>query len=299
MSIHWLVDYLLFRSNVVAWPAIRRHLMVEFFLLGGFMAAQAILPYYHGVNCRNQWLDEDAGRLKRGEAPWTAWRGEDSIAKLFVAMHRMAMRIGDFWRVINEHAIIAISGGKGRITFANDNIAFCTDVTASKAAEERMRVLSQEVERKNNDLKTSLHNGMANAVRFICAGAGKIEGLLKGLLAILQLERSGSKLGSVDASGILNQSPAPLQFQLDQSEAEVKSESLPPCLADSGMLGQQGLKSMPIIMVTATDDPEVMSQRVELGWKAFLFKLMNQHEFTMTPSNLAGYSIPVDSPTPA
>ena len=148
-------------------------------------------------------------------------------------MRRMAIRIGDFWRVINEHAIVAITDGQGRITFANDKfcaisgyqreellgnthqmvnsgkhpvfffqdmwrtilsgkvwrgeienrakngksyfvattivpcqgtdeksheyIAIHTDVTASKAAEERMRQLSRELERTNRDLKTFLH----------------------------------------------------------------------------------------------------------------------------------------------
>ena len=63
--------------------------------------------------------------------------------------------------------------------------------------------------------------------------------------------------------------------------------------------GRPVFRSMPIIMVTTTDDPEVMAQCVELGCNAFLFKLMNQHEFTMALSNLAGYFTAVDSHTPA
>lgn len=63
--------------------------------------------------------------------------------------------------------------------------------------------------------------------------------------------------------------------------------------------GQTVFKSMPIIMVTTTDDPEVTAQCAELGCNAFLFKLLNQQEFAMTLSKLAGYFSPVDLNTPA
>lgn len=362
MGIHWLVDFWLFRSDHAVWPAIRLHLIVEFILLSGFMAVLAFLTYY-GVTHRVQWLEEEARRLERGELPRAPLKGEDSIAQLSVAMRRMAIRIGDFWRVINEHAIVAITDGQGRITFANDKfcaisgyqreelvgnthqmvnagkhpacffqdmwktilsgkvwsgeienrakngtayfvattivpcpgtneksheyIAIHTDVTASKAAEGRMRMLSRELESKNRDLKTFLQaithdlraplvniqgfseeagrlteesvgllnraitgtppskesvevlsGGMADAVRFICAGAGKMDALLEGLVAISRLERSESRLGPVDAFTILEGSLAAIQFQLDQSDTAVTAGPLPPCLADSGLLGQ-------------------------------------------------------------
>ena len=63
--------------------------------------------------------------------------------------------------------------------------------------------------------------------------------------------------------------------------------------------GQTVFKSMPIIMVTTTDDPEVTAQCAELGCSAFLFNLLNQQEFAMTLSKLAGYFSPVDLNTPA
>ncbi len=362
MGIHGLVDFWLFHSDEAVWPAIRLHLIVEFFLLSGFMAALAFLTYY-GVTHRVQWLEAEAHRLECGELPRAPLKGDDSIAQLSVAMRRMAIRIGDFWRVINEHAIVAVTDGQGRITFANDKfcaisgyqreelvgnthqmvnagkhpacffqdmwktilsgkvwsgeienrakdgtsyfvattivpcqgtdeksheyIAIHTDVTASKAAEERMRMLSRELERKNSDLKTFLQaithdlraplvniqgfseeagrlteeavgllnraitgtppskesvevlsDGMADAVRFICAGAGKMDALLEGFVAISRLERPESRLGPVDACRILEGSLAAIQFQLDQSDTAVTAGPLPPCLADSGLLGQ-------------------------------------------------------------
>lgn len=63
--------------------------------------------------------------------------------------------------------------------------------------------------------------------------------------------------------------------------------------------GQTVFKCMPIIMVTTTDDPEVTAECAELGCNAFLFKLLNQQEFAMTLSKLAGYFSPVDLNTPA
>ena len=83
-----------------------------------------------------------------------------------------------------------------------------------------------------------LSGGMADAVRFICAGAGKMDALLEGLVAISRLERSESRLGPVDAFTILEGSLAAIQFQLDQSDTAVTAGPLPPCLADSGLLGQ-------------------------------------------------------------
>ncbi len=63
--------------------------------------------------------------------------------------------------------------------------------------------------------------------------------------------------------------------------------------------GQTVFRSMPIIMVTTTDDPEVTAQCAELGCNAFLFKLLNQQEFAMTLSKLVGFFNPMDLPTPA
>ena len=63
--------------------------------------------------------------------------------------------------------------------------------------------------------------------------------------------------------------------------------------------GQTIFQTMPIIMVTTTDDPEVMAQCTELGCNAFLLKLLNQQEFTMTLRKLAEYFTPVDLHTPS
>lgn len=362
MGTYGLVDFWLFHSDDVVWPAIRLYLIVVFFLLSGFMVALSFLMYY-GETHRVQWLEAEARRLERGELSQAHLKRADATAQLSVAIRRMAIRIGDFWRVINEHTIGAITDGQGRITFANHKfcaisgyqreellgnthqmvnsgkhpavffqniwktiwsgtvwigkienrakngipyfvattifpcqgtdgkshgyVAIRTEVTASKAVEGRTRRLFQELERKNRELKTFLHalthdlrvtsvnvqgfteeagrltedavglpmgtlagtppskervealtDGMEDALRFSCAGAEKMDALLKGLEAISRLERSDFHLVPTDISTLLEERLAVIQFQLAPSDAMVTAGSLPSCLVDSSLLGR-------------------------------------------------------------
>ena len=362
LGIHGLVDFWLFHSDDVVWPAIRLYLIVVFFLLSGFMVALSFLIYY-GETYRVQWLEAEARRLEREALSQAHLKRADATAQLSVAIRRMAIRIGDFWRVINEHTIGAITDGQGRITFANHKfcaisgyqreellgnthqmvnsgkhpavffqniwktiwsgtvwigkienrakngipyfvattifpcqgtdgkshgyVAIRTKVTASKAVEGRTRRLFQELERKNRELKTFLHalthnlrvtsvnvqgfteeagrltedavglpmgtpagtppskervealtDGMEDALRFSCAGAEKMDALLKGLEAISRLERSDSRLVPTDISTLLEERLAVIQFQLAPSDAMVTAGSLPSCLVDSSLLGR-------------------------------------------------------------
>ena len=66
MGTYGLVDFWLFHSDDVVWPAIRLYLIVVFFLLSGFMVALSFLMYY-GETHRVQWLEAEARRLERGE----------------------------------------------------------------------------------------------------------------------------------------------------------------------------------------------------------------------------------------
>ena len=58
-------------------------------------------------------------------------------------------------------------------------------------------------------------------------------------------------------------------------------------------------RSMPIIMVTTTDDPEEMAHCRQLGCNAFLSKLRNRQEFALALSNLAEYFSPLEIQAPA
>jgi chemotaxis family two-component system sensor kinase Cph1 len=79
---------------------------------------------------------------------------------------------------------------------------------------------------------------MTDAVRFICAGAEKMDALLKGLLVFSRMGRTAPLLQPVDADKLVRGSLAATRFQIESSGATVSLEPLPPCLADAGLLGQ-------------------------------------------------------------
>jgi PAS domain S-box-containing protein len=318
---------------------------------------------HHAFTRRIRWLAEEAARLNRGEAPREALAGKDSVAGLSVAMRRMATRIGDLRRAIDEHAIVAFTDRQGRITFVNDKfcdisgysrgelvgkthkiinsgrhpeaffremwktigsgkvwhgeienrakggspyfvettivpcpgpdgkpqeyIAIRTDVTGQRVTADHLRRLSQELEAKNSDLEAVIHAAshdlrtplvnvqgfasvvgdqtetvkkllqdaaegrlpagetvesvtgeMTDAVRFICAGAEKMDALLKGLLIFSRMGRMSPVLQPVDANNIVKETLAAIRFQIRESGAEVTAGTLPVCLADPGLLGQ-------------------------------------------------------------
>ncbi len=79
---------------------------------------------------------------------------------------------------------------------------------------------------------------MMEAVRFICAGAEKMDALLKGLLVFSRMGRTAPALQPVNAEELVRGSLAATRFQIEASGASVRLDPLPPCLADSTLLGQ-------------------------------------------------------------
>jgi chemotaxis family two-component system sensor kinase Cph1 len=76
----------------------------------------------------------------------------------------------------------------------------------------------------------------ADAVRFICAGAEKMDALLKGLLTFSRLGRAAPPLQKVDAGTIVQECLDAVRFQIEASGAKVSVAPLPPCLADPQLL---------------------------------------------------------------
>ncbi|MDB6132902.1 MAG: multi-sensor signal transduction histidine kinase [Verrucomicrobiales bacterium] len=76
------------------------------------------------------------------------------------------------------------------------------------------------------------------AVAFIHASAGKMDGLLRGLLVFSRLGMQPPKLQTVNPRGILEESLAATQFQIEAAGAEVVIGELPLCRADPNLLGQ-------------------------------------------------------------
>jgi PAS domain S-box-containing protein len=212
---------------------------------------------------RDMWKTIGSGKVWRGEIENQAKDG----SHYFVAT-----------------TIVPFAGADGK---PEQYVAIRTDITAQVEAAERMRLLSQELEAKNNDLEMLIHaashdlrsplvnvqgfatviaeqigtlqgviedvtNGkipdreaadsiseeIADAVRFIGAGAQKMDGLLKGLLAFSRLGRAAPEVQTVDTTALVKKSLAATHFQIEECGAEVSVGALPPCTADPGLLDQ-------------------------------------------------------------
>lgn len=71
------------------------------------------------------------------------------------------------------------------------------------------------------------------ALRFINAGVAKMETLLAGLLRYSRLGRVALSLKPQNMNGMIAEILAAMRFQLDEAKAEVRTEPLPTCAADS------------------------------------------------------------------
>jgi signal transduction histidine kinase len=85
---------------------------------------------------------------------------------------------------------------------------------------------------------TEVIREIEESLGFICAGAEKMEALLKGLLVFSRLGRQKPELQILDAEKIVSQSLSATRFQIDEAEAEITVHSLPVCLGDPGLFGQ-------------------------------------------------------------
>lgn len=76
----------------------------------------------------------------------------------------------------------------------------------------------------------------AECVRFIRAGAEKMDALLKGLLVYSRLGRAAPELQPVNAAALIGRSLDAMRFQIDSTGAELTIGTLPACLADPQLL---------------------------------------------------------------
>ncbi len=87
-------------------------------------------------------------------------------------------------------------------------------------------------------LKQPLEVAIPQALRFIKAGVQKMDGLLAGLLRYSRLGRVPLQLKPLNASGVVAEVLAAMQFQLDEAEAEVLVDPLPTCVGDHAQTSQ-------------------------------------------------------------
>ena len=88
------------------------------------------------------------------------------------------------------------------------------------------------------DLKALVETSIPQALRFINAGAAKMEMLLAGLLRYSRLGRVALVIRPLDMNVMLAEIIAATRFQIDDAKAEIVLEDLPPCLGDSTQTSQ-------------------------------------------------------------
>lgn len=88
------------------------------------------------------------------------------------------------------------------------------------------------------DLQALAETSIPQALRFINAGAAKMEMLLAGLLRYSRLGRVALVIRPLDMNVMLAEIMAATRFQADEAGAEIVLEDLPPCLGDSTQTSQ-------------------------------------------------------------
>ena len=87
-------------------------------------------------------------------------------------------------------------------------------------------------------LQSQVEVTLPQALRFINAGVSKMDALLNGLLQYSRLGRVTLSIRPLDMNAQLAEILAAMKFQLDEAKAEVRVETLPPCLGDSAHTSQ-------------------------------------------------------------
>ncbi len=88
------------------------------------------------------------------------------------------------------------------------------------------------------DLKPLVETAIPQALRFINAGAAKMEMLLAGLLRYSRLGRVALNIVPLDLNALLAEVVASSKFQIDETKAEIAVEKLPASFGDRVQTGQ-------------------------------------------------------------
>ncbi|MBE0537521.1 MAG: PAS domain S-box protein [Phycisphaerae bacterium] len=88
------------------------------------------------------------------------------------------------------------------------------------------------------ELLTILHEDIPSELKYITASAAKMDMLISGLLKLSRLGRGRLNLQSVDMNELMQGVLDSMQFQLQQSQAQVRVEELPACTGDPDQLKQ-------------------------------------------------------------
>lgn len=88
------------------------------------------------------------------------------------------------------------------------------------------------------ELQPLVQETIPQALRFINAGVAKMEMLLAGLLRYSRLGRITLTIAPIDMNALIAGVVAAARFQINEAQAEVVAESLPPCAGDNAQTNQ-------------------------------------------------------------
>jgi signal transduction histidine kinase len=93
-------------------------------------------------------------------------------------------------------------------------------------------------EAKREGLRTLLQDKVPRALHFIQAGAGKIDSLINGLLSFSRVGRIPLSFVTLNMNEVLNSVVQALTFQIQECQAQISIDTLPPCRGDTTQLNQ-------------------------------------------------------------
>jgi signal transduction histidine kinase len=87
-------------------------------------------------------------------------------------------------------------------------------------------------------LATLLDEDVPESIKFICAGTVKMRTLLDGLLEVSRLGSAVLEIKTLDMNEMTMRIIESMQFQINDSQADVTVDNLPPCKGDEDQLNQ-------------------------------------------------------------
>lgn len=101
-----------------------------------------------------------------------------------------------------------------------------------RSIRELLETLPTEYPRDTQKRLDTIFTEIDESIQFIALSAERMQVLIDGLLTISRIGTIELKVQNVDMNGLLNTIQKTIGYQIQQAQAEVKIENLPPCRAD-------------------------------------------------------------------